>query len=97
MPRVAGCDPGTSSLDVLVLDDGTVADQARFEPERLRSDPTLPVRCGGFPSHTKGYIGTRTISAGSLSSTLLRPPIAPQLVVTEYKPFVHRLRLAASA
>jgi predicted butyrate kinase (DUF1464 family) len=44
MPRVAGCDPGTSSLDVLVLDDGTVADQARFEPDQLRSDPTLPVK-----------------------------------------------------
>jgi predicted butyrate kinase (DUF1464 family) len=44
MPRVAGCDPGTSSLDVLVLDDGTVADQARFGPDQLRSDPTLPVR-----------------------------------------------------
>jgi len=44
MPRVAGCDPGTSSLDVLVLDDGTVADQARFEPDQLRSDPAAPVR-----------------------------------------------------
>src|SRR5262245_18135407 len=42
--RVAGCDPGTSSLDVLVLDDGTVADQARFTPDQLRPDPTLPVR-----------------------------------------------------
>src|SRR4051794_41787921 len=44
MPRVAGCDPGTSSLDVLVLDDGTVADQARFEPVQLPTDPALPVR-----------------------------------------------------
>jgi predicted butyrate kinase (DUF1464 family) len=44
MPRVAGCDPGTSSLDVLVLDDGTVADQARFAPDQLRADPALPVR-----------------------------------------------------
>ena len=44
MPRVAGCDPGTSSLDVLVLQDGTVADQARFEPDQLRGDPELPTR-----------------------------------------------------
>ncbi len=44
MARVAGCDPGTSSLDVLVLHDGTVADQARFEPEQLRGDPEAPVR-----------------------------------------------------
>lgn len=44
MPRVAGCDPGTSSLDVLVLDDGTVADQVRFEPAQLRTNPDLPVQ-----------------------------------------------------
>src|SRR5579883_1674376 len=43
MPRVAGCDPGTSSLDVLILDDGTVADQVRFEPDQLRADPAAPV------------------------------------------------------
>lgn len=43
MPRVAGCDPGTSSLDVLVLDDGIVADQVRFEPDALRSDPAAPI------------------------------------------------------
>src|SRR3954464_12644481 len=42
--RVAGTDPGTSSLDVLVLDDGTVADQARFAPEQLRAEPALPAR-----------------------------------------------------
>jgi predicted butyrate kinase (DUF1464 family) len=44
MPRVAGTDPGTSSLDLLVLDDGTVADQCRFLPDQLRADPALPVR-----------------------------------------------------
>ena len=44
MTRVAGCDPGTSSLDVLVLEDGTVAGQARFEPDQLRDDPEAPVR-----------------------------------------------------
>jgi predicted butyrate kinase (DUF1464 family) len=43
MPRVAGCDPGTSSLDVLILQDGTVADQVRFDPDLLHTDPTLPV------------------------------------------------------
>ena len=42
--RVAGCDPGTSSLDVLVLDRGTVADQVRFTPDDLRTDPAAPVK-----------------------------------------------------
>jgi predicted butyrate kinase (DUF1464 family) len=42
--RVAGCDPGTSSLDVLVLDDGRVGPQVRFPPDDLRDDPALPVR-----------------------------------------------------
>lgn len=44
MTRVAGCDPGTSALDVLVLDDGTVADQVRFDPAHLRADPAAPVK-----------------------------------------------------
>jgi predicted butyrate kinase (DUF1464 family) len=44
MPSVAGTDPGTSSLDVLVLEDGTVREQCRFLPEQLRADPALPVR-----------------------------------------------------
>ncbi|HXD85233.1 MAG TPA: DUF1464 family protein [Urbifossiella sp.] len=43
MPRVAGCDPGSSSLDVLVLDDGAVADQVRFDPDALRANPIAPV------------------------------------------------------
>jgi predicted butyrate kinase (DUF1464 family) len=42
--RVAGTDPGTSSLDVLVLADGAVGEQHRFGPEELRADPELPVR-----------------------------------------------------
>jgi predicted butyrate kinase (DUF1464 family) len=44
MPRVAATDPGTSSLDLLILEDGIVADQHRFAPEQLRTDPALPVR-----------------------------------------------------
>jgi predicted butyrate kinase (DUF1464 family) len=44
MVRVAGTDPGTSSLDLLVLQDGAVADQCRFTPEQLRDDPAAPVR-----------------------------------------------------
>src|SRR5215813_8907189 len=42
--RVAGADPGTSSLDLLILEDGTVADQCRLSPDQLLTDPTLPVR-----------------------------------------------------
>jgi predicted butyrate kinase (DUF1464 family) len=41
--RVAGTDPGTSSLDVIVLEDGAVRDQGRFPPEQLQADPALPV------------------------------------------------------
>ncbi len=41
--RVAGCDPGTSSLDVLIFDNNAVADQVRFEPAELRAKPELPV------------------------------------------------------
>src|SRR5262245_43646960 len=44
MPRVAGADPGTSSLDLLALDAGAVADQVRFRPEQLADDPAAPVR-----------------------------------------------------
>jgi predicted butyrate kinase (DUF1464 family) len=42
--RVAGCDPGTSSLDILALDDGRVVGQVRIEPDELRADPTIPVQ-----------------------------------------------------
>jgi predicted butyrate kinase (DUF1464 family) len=44
MPRVAGTDPGTSSLDVVTCDDGAVIDQARFTPQQILDDPTAPVR-----------------------------------------------------
>jgi predicted butyrate kinase (DUF1464 family) len=43
MVRVAGTDPGTSSLDLLVLEDGLVRDQRRFLPVELRADPAQPV------------------------------------------------------
>lgn len=43
MPRVAGADPGTTSLDWLVLEDGVVGDQVRFTPDDLRANPNLPV------------------------------------------------------
>lgn len=39
MARVVGTDPGTGSLDLLLLADGAVADQARLTPDALRSDP----------------------------------------------------------
>jgi predicted butyrate kinase (DUF1464 family) len=44
MIRVAATDPGTSSLDVLVLEDGVVRDQCRFPPDEFGADATLPVR-----------------------------------------------------
>ena len=42
--RAAGCDPGTSSLDHCILQDGQVSDQYRFSPQELRADPAAPVR-----------------------------------------------------
>jgi predicted butyrate kinase (DUF1464 family) len=42
--RVAGADPGTSCLDLLLLEDGTVVDQQRFAPEELYADPAVAVR-----------------------------------------------------
>jgi predicted butyrate kinase (DUF1464 family) len=42
--RVAGTDPGTSSLDVVILEDGVVGDQCRFTPDQLQTDPSSPVR-----------------------------------------------------
>jgi predicted butyrate kinase (DUF1464 family) len=39
--RVVGTDPGTSSLDLLLLDDGSVIDQARLEPLQFREDPEV--------------------------------------------------------
>jgi predicted butyrate kinase (DUF1464 family) len=44
MIRVAGCDPGTSSLDIVALDERHAVAQVRFEPHELRTDPALPVR-----------------------------------------------------
>ncbi len=44
MARVVGSDPGTSSLDLLLLDDGTVADQIRLLPNQLRDDPDILAR-----------------------------------------------------
>jgi predicted butyrate kinase (DUF1464 family) len=37
--RVVGTDPGTSSLDLLLMVDGAVADQSRLTPRELRDDP----------------------------------------------------------
>jgi predicted butyrate kinase (DUF1464 family) len=41
--RVAGADPGTSSLDLIVLEDGAVRDQGRFAADELSADPARPV------------------------------------------------------
>ena len=41
MARVVGTDPGTSSLDLLLLVDGVVADQARVLPVEFQNDPDV--------------------------------------------------------
>lgn len=41
MPRVVGTDPGTSSLDLLLLVDGHLADQGSLAPDALQADPGL--------------------------------------------------------
>ena len=43
MIRVVGTDPGTSSLDLLLLADGAVSEQARLTPDVLRDDPSAVV------------------------------------------------------
>jgi predicted butyrate kinase (DUF1464 family) len=42
--RVAGTDPGTSSLDLVILEDSIVGEQCRLTPQQLQADPSLPVR-----------------------------------------------------
>jgi predicted butyrate kinase (DUF1464 family) len=39
--RVVGTDPGTSSLDLLLMSDGVILDQTRLEPAQLREDPGI--------------------------------------------------------
>jgi hypothetical protein len=59
--------------------------------------PPLPRPAGDLPPAGEGYSGTRTMSS---RPARIYPPASPHrsvLVGTEYKPFVHRLRLAASA
>jgi predicted butyrate kinase (DUF1464 family) len=41
MVRVVGSDPGTSSLDLLLLDDGAVVDQRSFQPADLAANSEL--------------------------------------------------------
>src|SRR5262245_45933757 len=41
MVRVVGSDPGTSSLDLLLLEDGAVVDQRSYQPSDLASDSDL--------------------------------------------------------
>ncbi len=40
----AGVDPGTSSVDVLILEDGRARDQIRIQSTELAPDPTAPCR-----------------------------------------------------
>ncbi len=44
MLRVVGSDPGTSSLDILLLEDGDVIDQRSFQPADFANDPHLLAR-----------------------------------------------------
>lgn len=41
--RVAGCDPGTTSLDIVIIDKIGTIEQIRFSPSELRENPTLPI------------------------------------------------------
>jgi hypothetical protein len=58
--------------------------------------PPLPLGLGDFPPRP-GYRGTRTMSSRLARISPAASPHHSTRVVTEYKPFVHRLRLAASA
>ena len=80
--RVAGTDPGTSSLDVLVLKDGAVGEQCRFTPEQLQTDPALPVRWLSRPPSLAACHCWKTLSRQARSRTrpasvaaMHRPPI----------------------
>lgn len=44
MVRVVGSDPGTSSLDLLLLEDGVLVDQKSYQPVDLMGDPDLLAR-----------------------------------------------------
>lgn len=82
--RVAGCDPGTSSLDVVALQDGEVCAEVRFSPDEVRGDPHGPIRWltdhGPFDlvAGPSGY-GLPLLSAGQCGRrerdlmTLVRP------------------------
>ncbi|GIW87915.1 MAG: hypothetical protein KatS3mg108_2239 [Isosphaeraceae bacterium] len=84
MPRVVGCDPGTSGLDLVLLDAGRVVDQASFDASRLNGDPDafarqlrawMPIDLVAGPS---GY-GVPLVTAAELTDdhldqmTLVRP------------------------
>ena len=63
MVRVVGTDPGTSSLDLLLLVDGVVVDQARLSPELLRDDPGSLVAAAeplGADRPGRGALGIRS-------------------------------------
>ena len=69
-------------------------DDSSAPEERL--GPVLTVDPGDFPPG-RGYNGPRTMS---IRPARIYPPASPHrssVVATEYKPFVHRLRLSASA
>lgn len=86
--RVAGADPGTSSLDWLILTDGSVTDQCRFTPEQLHADPALPLRWlqerGPFAliAGPSGYglplVRARECSEAQLSLMTLTRPAEPR-------------------
>jgi predicted butyrate kinase (DUF1464 family) len=84
MVRVAGSDPGTSGLDLLLLDDGSVVDQRSFQPTDLARNPGLladlfeswaPIDLAAAPS---GY-GLPLVRGGALTDdhieqmSLVRP------------------------
>jgi hypothetical protein len=91
---VSVCGTGTSASTLRGFSRQCGLDDFGIHQGRL--GPVL-TPCLGFPSGWVGYNGTRAMSS---RPARIYPPASPHhssLVGTEYKPFVHRLRIAASA
>jgi hypothetical protein len=92
---VSVCGTGTSASTLRGFSWQFGLDDSRLPKGAL--GPVLTAVLGFSAGRPIGYNGTRTMSN---RPALIYPAASPHrsaLVVTEYKPFVHRLRIAASA